>query len=99
MVTVAPRRRSLAARPAAVAVTSLERLAHRAGDHPPRTADVDDHRLLVEEDPGHAAVAGHALKGGRGDGERELHLCTRRPGESLQGLDACRHLDIRGLAA
>src|SRR5438552_16809841 len=54
---------------------------------------------LAEQDPGHAAVAGHPLHGGGGDGERKLHLRPRRPGQPLPGLDRRRDLDVGRLAA
>src|SRR6266566_267185 len=61
VMSVAHRGRSLAARPPALTIASLQSPAQSARDQPLRAPDVDRHRLLAEQDPGDAAVAGHAL--------------------------------------
>ena len=99
MVAVAHRGRALAARPAAVPVARLEGPAEASRDDPLGASDIDRHRLLAEQHPGDAAVAGHALHRGGGDGQGELHLRPRRPGQTLEGLDGGRDLEVGRPAA
>ncbi len=64
VVPVAVRRRPLAAWPLAVPVAEVARLAERAVEPGLRSTDVDDERVLVQEDAGDAAVAREALHRG-----------------------------------
>src|SRR5207249_10067282 len=99
VMAVAPGGGPLAGRPAAVLVTDRQRLAQRPVDQSLAPADVHDQRVLAEQDPGHAAVAGHALHAGRGEREREVHLPAGRTGQALEGLDGGRHLEVGRPAA
>src|SRR5438552_10495754 len=46
VMSIAPRRRTLATRPLAMLVAHLQRLAHRSPDHSLGATDVDHQRLL-----------------------------------------------------
>src|SRR6202140_145513 len=61
MMSRAPARRPLAARPGAVLVANVERLARRPRYRPLGPPDIDDHGLRAEHDPRDRRVAGESL--------------------------------------
>src|SRR6202011_5143019 len=99
VVALAPARRPVAAGPAAVPVAVVERLPSRPFDSSFGAADVDHHRVGVEQDPGDVAVAGEPLDALARDRQRELEVGRRSADPAEQGLERGGDLEVGPLAA